>query len=124
MSERTNWQFIRWMTGLALQHPKKCLWLLVLNISLLVLTLSGLSLIGMAFDVIRHEVDRSAPKPEGIFGISPPEHVAAVGRYGDAAVVGSALVALIAEASSSPDLIVRVEEYVRSLRAACVPQQA
>ncbi len=58
------------------------------------------------------------------FGISLPEHVAEVGRYADAAVVGSALVALIAEASSSPDLIVRVDEYVRSLRAACVPQQA
>ncbi len=58
------------------------------------------------------------------FGLSRPEHVAEVGRYADAAVVGSALVALIAEASSSPDLIVRVDEYVRSLRAACVSQQA
>jgi tryptophan synthase alpha chain len=58
------------------------------------------------------------------FGISRPEHVAEVGRYADAAVVGSALVALIAEASGSPQLIARVEEYVRSLRAACVPQQA
>jgi tryptophan synthase alpha chain len=58
------------------------------------------------------------------FGISRPEHVAEVGRDADAAVVGSALVALIAEASGSPQLIARVEEYVRSLRAACVPQQA
>lgn len=58
------------------------------------------------------------------FGISRPAHVAEVGRYADAAVVGSALVALIAEASGSPNLISRVEEYVRSLRAACVPQQA
>ena len=58
------------------------------------------------------------------FGISRPEHVAEVGRYADAAVVGSALVALIAEASGSTQLLTRVEEYVRSLRAACVPQQA
>ena len=58
------------------------------------------------------------------FGISRPEHVAEVGAYADAAVVGSALVALIAEASGSPQLIARVEEYVRSLRAACVPRQA
>ncbi len=36
------------------------------------------------------------------FGISRPEHVAEVGRYADAAVVGSALVALIAEASEVP----------------------
>ena len=54
------------------------------------------------------------------FGISRPEHVAEVGAYADAAVVGSALVALIAEASGSPQLIARVEGYVRSLSAACV----
>jgi tryptophan synthase alpha chain len=54
------------------------------------------------------------------FGISRPEHVAEVGAYADAAVVGSALVSLIAEASGSPRLIDRVEEYVRTLRDACV----
>jgi tryptophan synthase alpha chain len=53
------------------------------------------------------------------FGISRPEHVAEVGAYADAAVVGSALVSLIAEASGSPDLIARVESYVRSLKSAC-----
>jgi tryptophan synthase alpha chain len=54
------------------------------------------------------------------FGISRPEHVAEVGGYADAAVVGSALVALIAEASGSPRLIERVEAYVRELKGACV----
>jgi tryptophan synthase alpha chain len=49
------------------------------------------------------------------FGISRPEHVIEVGRYADAAVVGSALVSLIAEAGRAPDLIGRVEEYVRWL---------
>jgi tryptophan synthase alpha chain len=58
------------------------------------------------------------------FGISRPEHVAEVGTYADAAVVGSALVSLIADASGSPDLLDRVEEYVRSLRAACVASGA
>ena len=53
-----------------------------------------------------------------------PEHVAEVGAYADAAVVGSALVSLIAEASGSPQLIGRVDEYVRSLRAACVAPRA
>jgi len=53
------------------------------------------------------------------FGISRPEHVAEVGGFADAAVVGSALVALIAQESGSPQLVDRVEEYVRSLRAAC-----
>jgi tryptophan synthase alpha chain len=54
------------------------------------------------------------------FGISRPEHVAEVGVYADGAVVGSALVALIAEASGSTSLIARVETYVRELKGACV----
>jgi tryptophan synthase alpha chain len=58
------------------------------------------------------------------FGISRPEHVAEVGAYADAAVVGSALVSLIAEASGSPLLVDRVEEYVRSLKSACAAPRA
>jgi tryptophan synthase alpha chain len=54
------------------------------------------------------------------FGISRPEHVAEVGQYADAAVVGSALVSLIAEASGSPRLVEQVERYVRDLKSACV----
>ena len=50
------------------------------------------------------------------FGISRPEHVAEVGRYADAAVVGSALVSLIAEHSGTTQLIERVEAYVRWLK--------
>ena len=57
------------------------------------------------------------------FGISSPEQVAEVGRYADAAVVGSALVSLIANESGSPQLIERVEAYVRSLRSACQPRE-
>ena len=56
------------------------------------------------------------------FGISRPEHVAEVGRYADAAVVGSALVSKIAEAGAAADLIDRVEEYVRWLRGAGSPK--
>jgi tryptophan synthase alpha chain len=52
------------------------------------------------------------------FGISRPEHVAEVCTYADAAVVGSALVSLIAEAGGSPDLVARVEQYVRWLKGA------
>ena len=54
------------------------------------------------------------------FGISRPEHIVEVGAYADAAVVGSALVSLIAEASGSSRLVDRVEEYVRSLKTACM----
>ena len=52
------------------------------------------------------------------FGISRPEHVAEVMRHADAAVVGSALVSTIAEHAASPDLIERVEDYVRWLKGA------
>ncbi|MEQ1573968.1 MAG: tryptophan synthase subunit alpha [Vicinamibacterales bacterium] len=51
------------------------------------------------------------------FGISKPEHVRAVGQWADAAVVGSALVSVIAAAGTSSDLNTRVEEYVRWLKS-------
>ncbi|HXH26209.1 MAG TPA: tryptophan synthase subunit alpha [Vicinamibacterales bacterium] len=51
------------------------------------------------------------------FGISKPEHVREVGRWADAAVVGSALVSVIAGAGASGDLNTRVEEYVRWLKS-------
>jgi tryptophan synthase alpha chain len=51
------------------------------------------------------------------FGISTPEHVREVGQWADAAVVGSALVSVIADAGASPDLDSRVEEYVRWLKS-------
>jgi tryptophan synthase alpha chain len=50
------------------------------------------------------------------FGISRPEHVRAIGRCADAAVVGSALVNVIAEHGQSPALLDEVERYVRWLR--------
>jgi len=52
------------------------------------------------------------------FGVSRPEHVAEIGSFADAAVVGSALVSVIASESGSPQLIPRVEEYVRWLKGA------
>jgi tryptophan synthase alpha chain len=50
------------------------------------------------------------------FGISSPEHVRQIGAFADAAVVGSGLVGVIAEAGKSPELVERVESYVRWLR--------
>jgi tryptophan synthase alpha chain len=57
------------------------------------------------------------------FGISRPEHVAEVAAYAEAAVVGSALVSLIAEERDSPELIAKVEAYVRWLKSA-TPESA
>lgn len=50
------------------------------------------------------------------FGISRPEHVRAIGQWADAAVVGSALVKVIAEHGQVPGLLDEVERYVRWLR--------
>jgi tryptophan synthase alpha chain len=50
------------------------------------------------------------------FGISTPEQVAQVGQWADAAVVGSALVNVIAEHGSSAAVAERAGAYVRWLR--------
>jgi tryptophan synthase alpha chain len=50
------------------------------------------------------------------FGISRPEHVAQACRVADAAVVGSALVNVVAEHGASPDGCERASEYVRWLK--------
>ena len=63
---------------------------------------------------VRAETDR--PLALG-FGFSTPEHVRAVGGFADAAVVGSALVQVVADHGQSPDLGGEVERYVRWLRS-------
>jgi tryptophan synthase alpha chain len=50
------------------------------------------------------------------FGISTPEQVAQVGRWADAAVVGSALVNVIAEHGAAPDVAGRAGAYLRWLK--------
>ena len=71
-----------------------------------------------ADDLVRRiRVHSSLPIALG-FGISRPEHVAEVCAYADAAVVGSAVVSVVAESGGSPQLIDRVEEYVRWLKSA------
>jgi tryptophan synthase alpha chain len=52
------------------------------------------------------------------FGISRPEHVAEACRAADAAVVGSALVNVVAEHGAAPDLPERVSESVKWLKSA------
>jgi len=76
-------------------------------------------------DTLVKRIRTHTPMPIALgFGISRPEHVAEVTAYADAAVVGSALVALIAEHSTSPDLLDRVETYVRWLKGAAVDAHA
>jgi tryptophan synthase alpha chain len=49
------------------------------------------------------------------FGLSRPEHIREVGQWADAAVVGSAIVNVIAEHAASPAVADKVETYVRWL---------
>jgi tryptophan synthase alpha chain len=51
------------------------------------------------------------------FGIARPEHVADACRLADAAVVGSALVQVVADHAADPALVSRVEERVRWLKS-------
>jgi len=62
---------------------------------------------------IRRETD--LPVALG-FGLSRPEHIQQAGQWADAAVVGSALVDLIAAHADSPALVDTVEGYVRWLK--------
>jgi tryptophan synthase alpha chain len=75
--------------------------------------------VSVGAEALVRRIRAETPLPIALgFGISRPEHVAEVTRYADAAVVGSALVALIAEAGRAPDLVHRVETYVRWLKGA------
>jgi tryptophan synthase alpha chain len=58
------------------------------------------------------------------FGLSRPEHIAEVGAWADAAVVGSALVRVIAEHGDRADLPDRVAAYVRWLKGEGAQPQA
>jgi tryptophan synthase alpha chain len=51
------------------------------------------------------------------FGITTPADAEAIAGFADGVVVGSALVKIIAEHGSAPDLQERVAEFVRALRA-------
>ena len=55
------------------------------------------------------------------FGIARPEQVRAVCEFADGAVVGSALVSLIAEHGSDAELEPAVESFARRLKAATTP---
>jgi tryptophan synthase alpha chain len=55
------------------------------------------------------------------FGLSSPEHVREIGECADAAVVGSALVNIIAQEAETGNLIPAVERYVTWLKRDIVP---
>jgi tryptophan synthase alpha chain len=63
-------------------------------------------------------VRTATDKPIAVgFGISTPEQVAAVCRIADGAIVGSAIVNLIAAESALPDMIASVGKLIRALKS-------
>ena len=56
------------------------------------------------------------------FGISRPEHVGQVTQFADGAVVGSALINVIADCADSNEVVPRACEFVRSLKDGVVVQ--
>jgi tryptophan synthase alpha chain len=70
---------------------------------------------------VRDMVDRiraASTLPVAIgFGLSRPEHIREIGACADAAVVGSALVDLIAREANSSELVPAVERYIAWLRS-------
>ncbi len=58
-----------------------------------------------------------SPVPVAVgFGIASPADAAAVGRFADAVVVGSALVKVVAAYGASAELLPRVGSFIRSLK--------
>ncbi len=64
-------------------------------------------------------IRQATSKPLAVgFGISTPEQAKAVAELADAVIVGSAIVARIEAALTSPDLVAKVGAFVKSLRTA------
>ncbi len=69
-------------------------------------------------ETLARRMKAATPLPIALgFGVSRPEHVRQIGTFADAAVVGSGLVNVIAEAGRGADLAERVESYVRWLKS-------
>lgn len=64
-------------------------------------------------------------KPIGVgFGISMPEHVSQISSIADAVIVGSAIISLIANHLSEPDMVEKTSQFVAELKRATYTQQA
>jgi tryptophan synthase alpha chain len=85
-------------------------------ISRLGVTGAQTSLASSAADLVRR-IRANADLPVALgFGLSRPEHVVEACAVADAAVVGSALVSVIAEHGRQPDVVSRAADFVRWLK--------
>jgi tryptophan synthase alpha chain len=73
--------------------------------------------------VARIRNETSMPVAVG-FGVSHPDHVTEIGRFADAAVVGSSLVNVVARHGQADTLVTAVDAYVRWLKGTIPVEQA
>ncbi|ERN01456.1 tryptophan synthase alpha chain [Amborella trichopoda] len=71
-------------------------------------------------EALLYEIQQATSKPVAVgFGISKPEHVKQVAAWGaDGAIVGSAMVRILGDASSPEEGLKELESFTKSLRAA------
>jgi len=74
----SNGALIRRLIALAWRYRGSCLQVLGLQLVLLVMGLSGLSLTGYGIDYIRHHVAHDIEYPRAVFGLAPPAAMAAM----------------------------------------------
>ncbi len=72
LTSADNAQLLRRLLALSWHYRADCLAVFAFQVALLVLGLTGLSLSGLAIDVIRHTLDPSAPTPRFPFGVAVP----------------------------------------------------
>lgn len=71
--EVSNWRLLQRLLGLSWNYRRSVVVILLLQAAMLVMTLSGLGLIGVGIDTIRRHADQAAPEPQWPFGISIPD---------------------------------------------------
>ncbi|WP_437205745.1 ABC transporter ATP-binding protein [Planctomicrobium sp. SH664] len=68
---RSNYQLLNRLIGIGLQFRYACAAKVVMDLTLVALSLASLGLTGVAIDFLRHEVDPNSPPPTWPFGIAP-----------------------------------------------------
>jgi len=72
-SRPTQWQLLKRLIGLGLEYRFPCAAMLLFDLALVTLAMSGLGMTGVGIDYLRHQVDPKSPPPAFPLGWQPPE---------------------------------------------------